>query len=231
VAPHRPDIDEQTPSCSSKLLAFSTSAASDEFRRDRGQYRCSPDSGDGKVEGMRNVVAYTLVSVDGVAENPEQFLFDFDKVMEANLGDVIETQDTVLLGRKMYDEWSDYWPKSDDQPFADFINNVQKYVATATPLTRKWTNAEAIQGPVEDFVRELQAGEGGDIGVHGSISLTQSLLAAGLVDELRLVVAPRIAGSGRRLFEDDAAHSLELVQGTGSPSGSLLVHYNVVKGA
>jgi dihydrofolate reductase len=179
---------------------------------------------------MRKVVSYTLVSIDGVAEDPDQFLFDFDKRMEANLGEVIETQDTVLLGRKMYDEWSVYWPKSDDQPFADFINNVQKYVATATPLTRKWTNAEAIQGPVEDFVRELRAGEGGDIGVHGSISLTQSLLAAGLVDEVRLLVAPRVVGSGRRLFENDVPHSLELVRSTGSPSGSLLVHYNVVTG-
>ncbi|MEJ7690656.1 MAG: dihydrofolate reductase family protein [Nocardioidaceae bacterium] len=180
---------------------------------------------------MRKVVAYTLVSVDGVAEDPDQFLFDFDKVMEANLAEVIGTQDTVLLGRKMYDEWSNYWPKSDDQPFADFINNVHKHVATATPLTREWMNAEPIQGPVDDFVRELKSGDGGDIGVHGSISLTQSLLAAGLVDELRLLVAPRVVGGGRRLFEDDVAHILELVQSTGSPSGSLLVHYNVVTGS
>ena len=179
---------------------------------------------------MRKVVAYMLVSVDGVAEDPDQFLFDFDEVMEANLGEVIATQDTVLLGRRMYDEWSRHWPKSDDQPFADFINNVHKYVATGTPLTTEWTNAEPIQGPVDDFVRELKAGDGGDIGVHGSIALTQSLLAAGLVDEVRLLVAPRVAGSGRRLFEDDTAHSLELVQSAASPSGSLLVHYNVVTG-
>ncbi|MCW2845530.1 MAG: deaminase, partial [Nocardioides sp.] len=161
---------------------------------------------------------------------PETFLFDFDEVMEANLGEVIGRQDTVLLGRRMYDEWSDYWPKSDDQPFADFINYVQKYVATATPLTREWTNAEAIHGPVEEFVRELKTGQGGDIGIHGSISLTQSLLAAGLVDEVRLLVAPCVVGSGRCLFDQDVAHSLELVHSTGSPSGSLLVHYNVVTG-
>ena len=179
---------------------------------------------------MRKVVVYMLVSVDGVAEDPDQFLFDFDTVMEAHLGEVIGTQDSVLLGRKMYDEWSNYWPKSEDQPFADFINNVHKYVATATPLTREWTNAESIPGPVDDFVRELKARDGGDIGVHGSISLTQSLLSAGLVDEVRLLVAPRVVGSGRRLFEDDVAYSLELVQSTSSPSGSLLVHYNVVTG-
>ncbi|MDX6300018.1 MAG: hypothetical protein QOF53_1232 [Nocardioidaceae bacterium] len=176
---------------------------------------------------MRKLVAYTIVSVDGVAEAPETFLVDFDTVMEANLGEVIATQDAVLLGRRMYDEWSSHWPKSDDQPFADFINNVRKYVATATPLTTEWTNAESIQGPVHGFVRALKAAGGGDIGVHGSISLTRSLLAAGLVDEIRLLVAPRVVGGGRRLFDDGAAHSLQLVQSTASPSGSLLLQYTV----
>jgi len=179
---------------------------------------------------VRKVVVYALMSVDGVAQDPETFLFDFDETMEANLAEVIGTQDVVLLGRRMYDEWSRYWPKSDDQPFADFINTVQKYVATGSPLTTEWTGAEAITGAVDHFVRELQAGEGGDIGVHGSISLTQYLLARGLVDEVRLLVAPRVVGSGRRLFEDDVAYSLELVQSTGSPSGSLLVHYRVIAG-
>lgn len=84
------------------------------------------------------------------------------------------------------------------------------------------------EGSVDDFVRELKSGDGGDIGIHGSISLTQSLLAAGLIDEVRLLVAPRVAGGGRRLFDNDVSHSLELVQSTGSPSGSLLVHYKVL---
>jgi dihydrofolate reductase len=176
---------------------------------------------------MRKIVAYMLVSVDGVAEDPNQFLFEFDEVMETNLGEVIGTQDAVLLGRGMYDEWSRYWPESDIQPFADFINNVRKYVATSTPLTQQWPHAEAINGPVNDFVRGLKAGDGADIGIHGSISLTQALLAAGLVDELRLVVAPRVAGRGRRLFQDDVAYSLKLVESISSPSGSLLLRYEV----
>ena len=176
---------------------------------------------------MRKVVAYMLASVDGVVEHPETFFVHFDEAMEANLGEVIAAQDTVLLGRRMYDEWSRYWPESEDQPFADFINTVQKYVATATPLTREWTNAEPIEGPVDDFVLELKAADGGDIGVHGSISLTRWLLAAGLVDEVRLLVAPCVVGRGRRLFEDDVAHSLELVQSSSSPTGSLMVHYRL----
>jgi dihydrofolate reductase len=180
---------------------------------------------------MRKVVVYTLVSIDGVAEAPETFVLDFDKVMEANLAEAIGTQDTVLLGRRMYDEWSNYWPTSDDQPFADFINSVQKYVATSSPLTKKWTNAEPVEGTVEDFVRDLKSGDGGVIGVHGSISLAQSLLSAGLVDEVHLVIAPAVVGSGRRLFEGDGfASRLELVQSEGSPTGALLVRYNVVTG-
>ncbi|MCW2857815.1 MAG: deaminase [Marmoricola sp.] len=187
----------------------------------------SRGSFDPKVECMRKVVAYTLVSLDGVAEDPDQFLFDFDPVMLANLTAVIGTQDTVLLGRAMYEEWSDYWPSSTDQPFADFINNVDKYVATATPLTREWRNAEAIRGRIDEFVRELKTRDGGDIGVHGSIALTQSLFAAGLIDELQLVIAPRVAGRGRRLFEEGWTRSLALVDAIASPTGSLLVHYTV----
>ncbi|MGN6245433.1 MAG: dihydrofolate reductase family protein [Motilibacteraceae bacterium] len=176
---------------------------------------------------MRKVVAYHLLSVDGVAQDPETFVHDFDAEMDADLADVIGTQDTVLLGRRMYDEWSVYWPQGEHQPFADFINPVRKYVATSTALSRQWTNAEAIDGPVEDFLRQLKTGEGGDIGLHGSIALTRSLLVAGLVDELRLVVAPQIVGHGRRLFEDDVPHTLRLVRCAGTPSGSLLLRYDV----
>jgi dihydrofolate reductase len=177
---------------------------------------------------MRKVVVYALVSVNGVAEAPETFVLDFDEVMEAHLTEVIQTQDAVLLGRVMYDEWASYWPSSEDQPFADFINGVRKYVATSTPLTTEWTNAEAIQDPVHDFVRDLKAGSGGDIGVHGSISLVQSLLAAGLVDELHLVIAPAVVASGRCLFLNAlTGRRLELLRATSTPSGSLLVAYRV----
>lgn len=178
---------------------------------------------------MRKVVVYTLVSVDGVAEAPENFVHEFDEEMETNLSAVIQAQDVILLGRVMYDEWANYWPSSDSQPFADFINGVRKYVATSTPLMTQWSNAEAVLGPVEDFVRDLRSREGGDIGVHGSISLVQSLLAAELVDELHLVIAPTVMGSGRRLLVDQqgGGRKLELLRSTATPSGSLLAAYRV----
>jgi dihydrofolate reductase len=181
---------------------------------------------------MRKLVVYTLLSADGVAEAPEEFFVDFDDEMEAHLAAVIETQDAVLLGRRMHDEWATFWPASDLEPFATFINSTPKYVATSTPLQASWTSTSAIEGPVPEFVRDLKAQAGGDIGVHGSIELARSLFGAGLVDELRLVIAPAVVGHGRTLFGDtDGLRRLELLRVASTPSGALLVDYEVPRSA
>ena len=142
---------------------------------------------------MRKVVLYTLPSLDGAVDDPTRaFPPDvdpdkpqpptFDDDLIAREADMLATQDAVLLGRHMYDEWARYWPTSDEQPFADFINGVKKYVVTSTPLTTEWGDSEAVSGPLPELVRDLKARPGGDIGVHGSIELARSLLAEGLVD-------------------------------------------------
>lgn len=177
---------------------------------------------------MRKIVVYELVSLDGVAEDPDAFIPDWDAAMDANLGVVIGAQDAVLLGRRSYDEWSRYWPASDIQPFADFINGVTKYVATSAPLAPHWPGAEPIEGDLVEFARQLKAGDGGDIGVHASISVAQALLAGGVVDELRLVIAPGVARSGRRLLEGVPALRFETLSAEVSPSGYLLVGYRVL---
>ena len=178
---------------------------------------------------MRKIVAYELLSLDGVAEDPDGFLADWDEAMDANLARVIGTQDAVILGRRSYTEWAQFWPSSQIQPFADFINGVTKYVATSTPLDGDWANATALDGGLVDFVRDLKQQSGGDIGVHASISVAQSLLAADVVDELRLVIAPRIAGRGRRLFDSLPSIKLESIRSETSPAGYLLVDYRVVR--
>jgi dihydrofolate reductase len=148
--------------------------------------------------------------------------------MDDNESKIISTQDAVLLGRHMYDEWSQYWPTVDHQPFADFINRVKKYVVTSTPLSNPWHNSEAVGGPVEDLVRALKGHPGGNIGIHGSIQLAQSLLETGLVDELQLVVGPAFGFPGRRLFANaDDIRRLELLSAMPTPSGSVLLTYRV----
>ena len=175
---------------------------------------------------MRNIVVYELLSLDGVAEEPGDWFFDVDEETLANLGRVIAGQDAVLLGRGTYDYWVDYWPTSDVEPFASFINATTKHVVTSSPLSRPWANSVTVAGSLTEYVADLKQQRGGDVGVHGSIRLAQSLIRAGLVDELRLVVAPTLAGKGRRLFEDGGdLRRLDLLETSGTSGGNLLVAY------
>jgi dihydrofolate reductase len=176
---------------------------------------------------MRKVVLYELLSLDGVAEDPDKFVIDWDEAMDANLAAVIATQDAVILGRRSYDEWSAFWPGSEIEPFAKFINGVAKYVASSTPLGRQWHNATVIEGGLVEFVQNLKNSSGGDIGVHASISVAQALLAADAIDEVRLVVAPAIAGHGRRLLDGLPPIRLESLRSATSPKGYLLADYRV----
>ena len=183
---------------------------------------------------MRKLVLYTLMTLDGAVDHPEQYFAPepndvpvFDDAMGDFEREVIEAQDAVLMGRGTYDEWSRYWPTAPHEPFASFINTVQKHVVTSTPLDGDWPASEVLGGPLPEAVRELKDRPGRDIGVHASIELARALLADGLVDELRLVVAPVVGFGGRRLFTDEQVHRFELVGSTATPSGSLPLTYRL----
>jgi dihydrofolate reductase len=176
---------------------------------------------------MRKVVVYELLSLDGVAEQPLEFITAFDAVMRENLGRVIATQDAVLLGRRTYDDWAAFWPTSDIEPFASFINGVEKFVVSSTTPEPTWANTTVINGGLQEFVTKLKGRSGGDIGVHGSIALTQSLLEGGLVDELRLVIAPALHMHGRKLFGGGSSRRLTLTRNVATPSGYLLLDFHV----
>ena len=176
---------------------------------------------------MRKVIAYELLSLDGVAEDPDQFFTDFDDVMEENLERVIASQDAVLLGHRTYEEWGAFWPSSDIEPFAGFINGVEKFVATSTPLEVAWSHSTSIDGELGAFVTELKRESGADIGVHGSIALVHSLFELRLVDELRLVIAPALQMHGRRLFEKGLPTRLTLTRHVESPAGYLMLDFKV----
>jgi len=176
---------------------------------------------------VRKVVVYEFLSLDGVAEQPEEFVTDFDDVMHENLDRVIATQDAVLLGRRTYDDWAEFWPTSEIEPFASFINGVDKFVVTSTTPEVTWANTTVVDGSLVEFVTKLRQQSGQDIGVHGSIALTQSLLEQGLVDELRLVIAPALHIKGRKLFDKGLSRRLSLTRNITSPSGYLLLDFQV----
>ncbi|GAA4049697.1 dihydrofolate reductase family protein [Nonomuraea soli] len=176
---------------------------------------------------MREVVLYHLMSLDGVAyEEPGDWLADEGDHLIDCLGQVIATQDDVLLGRGTYDYWVGHWPVSDFEPFATFINSVRKHVVTSSELTSTWTNTVVAHAPAVDYVTDLKQRPGGDIGVHGSLHLARSLMGAGLIDRMRLVVAPAVVGQGRRVFEaEDVVRSWTLSGVEQGRSGTLFLDY------
>ncbi|ALV40558.1 deaminase [Pseudarthrobacter sulfonivorans] len=154
---------------------------------------------------MRKVTSGLFHSVDGVVSDPFLWQFDsFDDDLGKGLTRMMESVDTVVLGRVSYQEWAGYWPTASvDEDFAGFINPVEKFVASRTltePL--EWQNSHLIEGPLEEFVAGLKERDGGEIAVTGSISVVRQLLFAGLLDELTLITHPVVAGSGRKLFQD-----------------------------
>jgi dihydrofolate reductase len=177
---------------------------------------------------VRKIVVYELLSLDGVAEAPDKF-FEWDDTVIRGLAATIQTQDAVLFGRRTYTEWAQFWPNSEIEPFATFINGVTKYVATSTPLDLEWANTKVIEGGLVEFVRDLKQQPGSDVGVHASLSVAQALLAAGVVDELKLVVGPMIVGHGRRLLDELPSIKLELIRSEISPTGYLIVDYRVIR--
>lgn len=178
---------------------------------------------------MRKVTAHLFSSVDGVVESPNLWQFDaFDDELAQMMMSSLPRQDTVVLGRRTYEEWAGYWPTAGvDEGFGQFINSVPKHVASSSltePLA--WENSQLIDGDLVDFVRGLKETEGGDIAVNGSISVVRQLLFAGVLDALTLTVHPVVAGAGKHLFEPgDDTTRLELVDGSTTSKGNAILTY------
>jgi dihydrofolate reductase len=158
---------------------------------------------------MRKIVSHLIISLDGVAklDSIEGPIMDLRKSPEV-LGDFFEKlaeEDAMILGRKTYQEWANYWPTSSYKPFASHVNVVPKYVASNTLNTLPWGSYEDalhIKGELSEELASLKRMPGKNIGVHGSPTLVGSMLQENLIDELRLEIYPVIAGSGPRLFQD-----------------------------
>jgi dihydrofolate reductase len=177
---------------------------------------------------MGRIVSNFFISLDGVVEAPNEWHFPyFDDAMGQVVGAGMETTRAFLLGRHLYDEWSEYWPaQGEDVPFSSFINNLPKYVLTHRPIDGDlWRNTTVLG---EDPVRELTALKeqiNGDIGMSGCATTVRWLMANGLLDELALLVHPIAVGKGQRLFEDTATIPLELTRSDTLPTGVLHLRY------
>ena len=134
----------------------------------------------------------------------------------------LERAGALLFGRRTYEAFALAWPQNTDpdDPFAARMNSLPKYVASRTITETPWTPATVLGGDVVAQVSELKAQPGDELQLHGSARLAQSLLSAGLIDEIRLVITPTILGQGRRLFPDDGPpHGLRVAENTITPGG------------
>lgn len=183
---------------------------------------------------MAKVISTLFISADGVAEiDPDWHFPYFDENMGRAVSEDYEAADVLLIGRVTYDSFAGAWPDreaagGDDAPFAKQLGDTRKVVVSRQSLQFSWRNSEPINGDLVDAVTALRADTGiRGILIPGSISVVQQLLAAGLVDELRLLVHPVAARKGRKLFDDgDAPYHLSVLATEPFPTGVIRVIYS-----
>jgi dihydrofolate reductase len=190
---------------------------------------------------MRKLMVTTFVSVDGVMQAPGGGDEDRDGGFEHGgwavphidqrfiqlMAALTSRADALLLGRRTYDIFAATWPLAEaDDPIGAKMNGVRKYVASRTLDTVSWQNSTLLTGDVAEAVGRLKQGVGGEIQVHGSGELIQTLVGHDLVDEFHLLVFPVLIGSGKRLFAEGTVPSgLKLVGTTALSTGVLVSTY------
>jgi dihydrofolate reductase len=193
---------------------------------------------------MRKLTVSTFISLDGVVQGPGgaaedpsgEFRFGgwivpyADEAVGQHVQDLLAQPFELLLGRRTYDIFASYWPHvpadSGSRAIADLFNRVPKHVATHRSDTLEWQNSRALVGELAEAIRGLQRQDGADLLTFGSGDVVRQLLAAGLVDELCLLVYPVMLGRGKRLFGDDAlASAFTLVRSASTAGGVLITRY------
>ena len=158
---------------------------------------------------MRKIKSHFFISLDGVVEAPNEWHFPyFNDEMGAAVDATLGRADTILFGRKTYDSFAGAWPEreaagEEDAPFAKALGDVRKIVVSNQQLEFTWRNSEQLQGDLIEVVTALK-NEPGErtIAMSGSVSVVRQLLAAGLLDELHLLVHPIAVRKGMRLFDE-----------------------------
>jgi dihydrofolate reductase len=158
---------------------------------------------------MRKIVAGRVISLDGVVEEPGDWHFPyFNDEMGAAVTATLGAADIVLFGRRTYDSFAGAWPEreaagEEDAEMAKALGDVRKIVVSNQPLEFTWRNSEQLEGDLVETVTALKNEPGeGTIGLSGSVSVVRQLLAAGLLDELHLLVHPIAVRKGMRLFDE-----------------------------
>jgi len=180
---------------------------------------------------MRKITADLFISLDGVVEDPHLWHFPyFNDEMGAAVTATLGQTDTVLLGRKTYDSFAGAWPDrelagGEDAGMAKTLGDARKIVVSNQPLEFTWRNSEVLAGDLIEAVTALKAEGDTPIAMSGSVSVVRQLLAAGLIDELHLLVHPVAVRHGMRLFDDGDPIALKLLSAQTFETGVLNLVY------
>ena len=182
---------------------------------------------------MKKIIAGLFISLDGVVEAPDQWHFPyFNDEMGAAVTATLGAADTMLFGRVTYDSFAGAWPEreqagEEDAEFAKILGDLRKIVVSHQELEFTWRNSEQLRGDLVEAVTALKAEPGtGAIGISGSPSLVRQLLAAGLLDELHLLVHPIAVRHGQRLFDEgESTVPLRLISSETFSTGVLNLVY------
>ena len=173
---------------------------------------------------MRKIIVTEFISADGIAEVEKLTHGGWNAEMDKFKDDELLDSGAMLLGRVTYEIFAGSWP-NETGDFADRFNALPKYVVSKTLKKLDWQPAELLTGALPDAVRTLREGSGGNIYVHGSISVAQELLRHGLVDRIRLLSYPVAVGQGKPFFAPGEQHKLELISATRFSNGVLALEY------
>jgi dihydrofolate reductase len=175
---------------------------------------------------MRKVIVSTYVTLDGVMEAPQNWLFPFwNDEMEKYAHDQLWASDALLLGRETYQIFADSWPARTGE-FADRVNSLPKFVVSTTLEKAEWNNSHLIKANVAEEVAKLKQQPGQDILMYGTGHLARTLMQHGLIDELHIWVCPVVVGSGEHLFKNASdVPALRLVDTRRFSSGVVVLSY------
>jgi dihydrofolate reductase len=181
---------------------------------------------------MRTITAGLFMSLDGVVEAPDQWHFPyFNEEMGVAVDATLGAADTVLFGRKTYDSFAGAWPEreaagEEDAELARKLGDARKIVVSSRKLEFTWRNSEQLEGDLVEAVTALKNEPGRNIALSGSVSVVRQLLAAGLLDELHLLVHPIAVRKGMRLFDEgETPIPLRLISSQSFATGVLNLVY------
>jgi dihydrofolate reductase len=179
---------------------------------------------------VRAIINSTYVTLDGVIQNPQDWpsLGSFSDAGSQVQAQLLEQCDAVLMGRRTYDGFAPVWSARAGDPFSDRMNALPKYVVSTTLTDPKWHNTTVIDHDPIDAIRDLTRRPGANIVQYGFGHLSHELMAAGLLDELRLWVHPFFIGSGTAddlLYRPGSAGQFTLADTTALDSGIVILTY------